>query len=478
MRAVYILIAVACTAHVAALDREVEVDSAGLAYHSPGAVEQNVSAQTEIGVLLAACFVCALAVRGSRDTSRKVQTTHVLPAQPVDPAVAKRTNAAILRCATVDDILGLAAEHGPTMNGVNVSTCVYRVAKTVKMSRCVSGHRASARDVTRQPGWSNLMDLTRSRISELKPQSLSNILWAFATLSWSPRDGLLDEICDSAMQQIESFNPQDLANTAGALASLKCRKDSFMQAIAEQALMKLDSFVPQAVSTVAWACGTLGYRHVALMQAIGDAVKDSGDTYTAQDLVNCIWAMATLGTPHVAALATASDILPSRFSKCSPQHIAHIAWAYATLGCANKVFFWDLAEACIPRLASFSHNILAGVTSSFAKAGIGHEGLFAAVVQVIQGSLRSCNPNALASLAWSCSVQRTQEAFVVAALNSAASRASALSVDGLLQLAATLPLATHVPGPVVEQVALAAAERRRELGVRWEEVEAALAPFA
>mmetsp|Transcript_97519 Transcript_97519/g.260254 ORF Transcript_97519/g.260254 Transcript_97519/m.260254 type:complete len:479 (-) Transcript_97519:210-1646(-) len=478
MRAVYLLIAVARTAHVAALDREVEVDSTGLAYHAPGAVEQNVSAQAEIGVLLAACLVCALAVRSSRDTSRKVSSPQVLPAQPVDPAVAKRTNAAILRCATVEEILGLASEHGATMNGVNVSTCVYRVAKTVKMSRCVSGHRASARDVTRQPGWSNLMDLTRSRLSELKPQSLSNILWAFATLSWSPRDGLLEQICDSAMQQIESFNPQDLANTAGALASLKCRKDSLMQAIAEQTLAKLDSFVPQAVSTVAWACASLGYRHEALMQAIGDAVAKSGDAYTAQDLVNCIWAMATLDTPHPDALAVAAEILPSRFGKCSPQHIAHVAWAYATLGTANKVFFWDLAEACIPRLSSFSHNILAGVTSSFAKAGISHEGLFAAVVQVIQGGLRSCNPNALATLAWSCSALQTQEAFVAAALVSASSRASALSMDGLLQLAATLPLATHVPGSVVENVALAATERRRELGKRWEEVEAALAPFA
>lgn len=65
-------------------------------------------------------------------------------------------------------------------------------------------------------------------LRDFNPQNLANTLWALATLHYSDNafvPGLLKE----AARQLPEFNPQDLTNVVWALASLKHRDERFTQ---------------------------------------------------------------------------------------------------------------------------------------------------------------------------------------------------------------------------------------------------------
>lgn len=58
-------------------------------------------------------------------------------------------------------------------------------------------------------------------IGSFQPQSVANMIWAYATLAHRPPPAFLDVLCRHALQQLASFSPQNISNTIWALATLK-----------------------------------------------------------------------------------------------------------------------------------------------------------------------------------------------------------------------------------------------------------------
>ena len=58
-------------------------------------------------------------------------------------------------------------------------------------------------------------------IGSFQPQSVANMIWAYATLAHHPPAAFLDVLCRHALQQLASFSPQNISNTIWALATLK-----------------------------------------------------------------------------------------------------------------------------------------------------------------------------------------------------------------------------------------------------------------
>ncbi len=56
---------------------------------------------------------------------------------------------------------------------------------------------------------------------------------------------MLSAIAERALLRLDEFNPQELANTAWALATLVLQQDEWLCAIAGRAFVRLEEFNPQ-----------------------------------------------------------------------------------------------------------------------------------------------------------------------------------------------------------------------------------------
>jgi hypothetical protein len=105
------------------------------------------------------------------------------------------------------------------------------------------------------------------------------------------------------MRKIDSFNAQDLSNTAYAVGILGLTSsdlvDGFWKSISSEAMRKIDSFAPQNLSNTAYAVGILGLKSSDLAdgfcKSLTTEVMRKIDSFNAQDLSNTAYAVGILG---------------------------------------------------------------------------------------------------------------------------------------------------------------------------------------
>jgi hypothetical protein len=81
----------------------------------------------------------------------------------------------------------------------------------------------------------------QERIDDFKPQELSNIVWAHATMNCQA-PLLFDAIANAAQERIADFNPQALANTVWAFATLNHNAPPLFDTIAHTAKERIADF--------------------------------------------------------------------------------------------------------------------------------------------------------------------------------------------------------------------------------------------
>ena len=140
-------------------------------------------------------------------------------------------------------------------------------------------------------------------IGSFKPQGLSNLVWAYATLGHSAPQ-LLDAVAQAAMGSMGSFNPQDLSNLVWAYATLGHSAPQLLDAVAQAAMGSMGSFKPQGLSNLVWAYATLGHRAPQLLDAVAQAAMGSMGSFKPQDLSQSLWSLSVMGSLDSATLAT------------------------------------------------------------------------------------------------------------------------------------------------------------------------------
>lgn len=82
---------------------------------------------------------------------------------------------------------------------------------------------------------------------------VSNTLWAFAAVAISSPSSLafVEALTQAAVTKIAAFGSQSLSATAWSLAKLLLRKEELLEAISAEAKVKLESFAPQNLANTA-----------------------------------------------------------------------------------------------------------------------------------------------------------------------------------------------------------------------------------
>ena len=133
------------------------------------------------------------------------------------------------------------------------------------------------------------------KLGSFQPQALANTAWAFASVGHlSPE--LFDAISETATPKLRSFNPQALANTAWAFATVGHSSPELFDAISETAIPKLRSFNPQGVANKAWAFATVGHSSPELFDALSETAMPKLGSFNPQALANMAWAFAVLNS--------------------------------------------------------------------------------------------------------------------------------------------------------------------------------------
>ena len=125
-------------------------------------------------------------------------------------------NGEIKNCSSTEELHEIVKGKVDDFNHVNVATALHTMARLTKGTRRTakpSAHRFTIQALSRR---------ARDTAEAFNPQNVANTLWALATMGEKPERELLGALLRRARDTAEAFKPQELANTLWAFAVFRC----------------------------------------------------------------------------------------------------------------------------------------------------------------------------------------------------------------------------------------------------------------
>ena len=151
-------------------------------------------------------------------------------------------------------------------------------------------------------------------------------------------------LVEAAKPKLASFNAQELANTAWALATLGHQDTAFMRALVEAAKPKLASFNAQALANTEWALAALNERDaqdflIALLDRVGASDVQFSIRESCQLFQAMLWLdmqPASIPMPaHLYAACRSAWLAQVSDTTISAAHRAVFAAVQQLPGCSN-----------------------------------------------------------------------------------------------------------------------------------------------
>ena len=261
-----------------------------------------------------------------------------------------------------------------------------------------------------------LIDSANNRLHKFEPRYLSNLSYSCALLRINPTiledETLLDRIASEAIQQIQTFNSQDLSNMVWAYATLRKPSTPLFEAVGNSiaASTNLRSFKPQDFSNIVWAFATLREEHPGMFQCIGERIAEHEELirrFKPQEICNTLWAFATVHADNEDMFQRVGDCIVEEFdlNRFTSQNLSNLVWAYTTRGEEHLQLFKKVGVAVADRqdLRSFKPQALANIVWAFASSGVVHLGMFAKIGDTIAkyDDLKAFKPHEVRTIAGS-----------------------------------------------------------------------------
>ncbi|KAK3160047.1 hypothetical protein QOZ80_1BG0054590 [Eleusine coracana subsp. coracana] len=271
-----------------------------------------------------------------------VQTLSRFSAAPSNRSREVSLNRSIVQANTAAEVLALVAEvmadvakglSPSPLTPLNIATALHRIAKNMEAVSMMQTHRLS---FARQRDMSMLVGLAMVALPECSPQGVSNIAWALSKIGgdllYLPE---MDRIADVAITKAQDFNAQNVANVAGAFASMRQSAPGLFTAIDQRASQILPTFKEQELAQFLWGCAALNNCPHLLLDALDAAFQDDAK-------IQCHVHDATSGMARGSAeeISSGSEDGDSAHAlSFSRDQIGNIAWSYAVLGQMDRRFF-------------------------------------------------------------------------------------------------------------------------------------------
>ncbi len=196
------------------------------------------------------------------------------------------------------------------LSPLNSATALHRIAKHMDQASMSKSERLA---FARRKEMVELQNAAIKALPKSSVQGISNIAWALSKIGGSAiYFGEMDIVAKTASDFVEEFKPQNLANTAGAFASMQHLSSSLFSSMSQQASLVAADFRPQELVQFLWA--------FACMNHPLDAFFDSLDSLVQKE----------------------SFMNTSLFKILSQQQLASIAWSCTVLAQLERPWFAHL----------------------------------------------------------------------------------------------------------------------------------------
>ena len=165
-----------------------------------------------------------------------------------------------------------------------------------------------------------------------KPQELTNLLWAFATLK-RRHSRLFETFSPAVTDRASEFTPQGLSQTLWSYSKLGLCKHALLLAAAAAALPRFPSFDPQSVATLAWSFANLEVEHRPLLAAACSHACARHAEYDSASASQLLWALSRLtdGVSPAALRAMAHRLAEAARGGLPAQQLLYALGALAKL---------------------------------------------------------------------------------------------------------------------------------------------------
>jgi len=278
-----------------------------------------------------------------RNREAFVQTLPRFSAAPSNRSKEVSLNRSIVQAQTANEVLDLTAEvitavakglSPSPLTPLNIATALHRIARNMEAVSMMQTHRLA---FARQRDMSMLVGLAMVALPECSPQGVSNIAWALSKIGgdllYLPE---MDRIADVAMAKVQDFNAQNVANVAGAFASMRQSAPGLFPALALRAAQLLQTFKEQELAQFLWGCASLNECPHPLLDALDTAFQN--DT-SFQCHVSDLKSSAHQSLAEEFSGGEGGSTSSARTLNFSRDQVGNIAWSYAVIGQMDRPFF-------------------------------------------------------------------------------------------------------------------------------------------
>jgi len=308
-----------------------------------------------------------------KSTLRKRQPVATESGQP--DRVNVQLNQLIVHAGMPERILQIVDENFDQLNVVNLITALHRLASISLASRKAALRRELRfrRLVTR------LSDTVRkAEPSTLKPQDLSNAVWALTKLGIQNAI-LYNLLADRILLRMDDFKPVNLSMTLWAFARSGIYDEKLLAAASTEVKKQLDDFEPQQVANTAWAMAKCGYVDQELFERTAVHAMSALDTYQPMNFSMLVYAFALAHLPHqelFEEVAKRCTVQALKHSFTAPNVVSNLALAYSEAQVNVPELYETVAQVSIHVIHEFKPKQIVTLSESFSKAQVNHDALF------------------------------------------------------------------------------------------------------
>ncbi|KAG7568704.1 RAP domain [Arabidopsis thaliana x Arabidopsis arenosa] len=261
---------------------------------------------------------------------------------PSDRMKEINLNKAIIEAQTAEEVLEVTAETimavakglSPSpLSPLNIATALHRIAKNMEK---VSMMRTRRLAFARQREMSMLVALAMTCLPECSAQGISNISWALSKIGGE----LLyltemDRVAEVATSKVGEFNSQNVANIAGAFASMRHSAPELFAELSKRASTIIITFKGQEIAQLLWSFASLYEPADPLLESLDSAFKSS-------DQFKCYLTKEITNSDKVVDVEVSDDASGSPALSFNRDQLGNIAWSYAVLGQVERPFFANI----------------------------------------------------------------------------------------------------------------------------------------
>ncbi|XP_047311053.1 RAP domain-containing protein, chloroplastic [Impatiens glandulifera] len=191
-----------------------------------------------------------------------------------------------------DTMMAVSKGMSPSpLSPLNIATAIHRIAKKMETVSMIQTRRLA---FARQREMSMLVGIAMSVLPECSGQGISNISWALSKIGGELLySSEMDRVAEVASTKVTEFNSQNIANLAGAFASMLHSAPDLFSKLSKTASEIINTFQEQELAQVLWAFASLNENPDSILDALDQ--ESALLNFTRDQLGNIAWSYAVFG---------------------------------------------------------------------------------------------------------------------------------------------------------------------------------------